>query len=413
MQKFLRLSAAFAFAATFVSTAVRADDWPQWRGPNRDDISRETGLLKEWPKGGPEVVWKAQGLGRGYSSVSVAAGRIYTAGDDDDGSYIRCLDTNGKHVWRAALGKQGDPGGYKGTRATPTVDGDRVFMLGQFGALVCVDAKGGKEIWRKDLKGDFKGQVGGWGYSESPLVDGERLIVSPGGKAGTVAAFNKKTGELIWRTTAFGDSAEYVSPILTEICGVQQYVQLTQQSLVGISRDKGDVLWRAARRGATAVIPTPVVADDQVFVTSGYGVGCNAFKVTKSPGGFSAEEVYSNKNVVNHHGGVVLHNGYVYGHSDSKGWVCLDFKTGDVKWSNGSVGKGSVTMADGHLYLRSEGGKGSLALVEATPDGYKEKGRFDQPDRSGKEAWPHPVISNGRLYIRDQQTLLCFDVKAK
>ena len=410
----IRLLPALALTALLLTlhTAAPAADWPQWRGPNRDGISRETGLLTEWPKTGPALAWRAQGLGKGYSSVAVVGDRIYTAGDDATASYIRALDSKGKHVWRANLGKPGAAGGYDGTRATPTVDGKLVFMLGQFGDLVCVDAATGREVWRKDLKRDFAGQVGGWGYSESLLVDGDRLIVSPGGKGGTVAALNQSTGALLWRTKNFGDSAEYVSPLLTTIGGVPQYVQLTQQSLVGIEPKTGDLLWRTARRGATAVIPTPVQNDDLVFVTSGYGIGCNAFKITKSPGGFSAEETYNNKAMVNHHGGVILLDGHVYGHSDSSGWVCMDFKTGEVKWSNPSVGKGSVTCADGLLYLRAEGGRGTVALVEATPAAYREKGRFDQPDRTTKNSWAHPVVANGRLYLRDQDLLLAYNIKA-
>lgn len=400
-------------ALTLTLHTAAAADWPQFRGPNRDNISRETGLLAEWPKGGPTLAWKAEGLGKGYSSVAVVGDRIYTAGDDADSSYIRALNTAGKHVWRAPLGKPAAPGGYDGTRATPTVDGERVFMLGQGGDLVCVNAATGKEIWRKDLRKDFGGQVGGWGYSESPLVDGERLIISPGGKGGTLAALNKATGEILWRTKNFTDGADYVSPILTTIGGVPQYVQLTQRTLAGIDPKTGDVLWQAPRRGSTAVIPTPVQADDLIFVTSGYGIGCNAFKVTKSPGGFTAEETYNNKNMANHHGGVILLDGYIYGHSDSKGWVCMDHKTGDVKWSNQGVGKGSVTFADGHLYLRSEGGRGTVALVEPTPTAYKETGRFEQPDRSAKNSWAHPVVANGKLYLRDQSILLCYDIKAK
>ena len=400
--------------ALTTTLAAAAADWPQFRGPNRDDISRETGLLAEWPKGGPTLAWKAQGLGKGYSSVSVVGDRIYTAGDDADSSYIRALDTAGKHVWRAALGKPGaPPAGYDGTRATPTVDGNLVFMLSQHGDLVCVESATGKEIWRKDLRKDLGGQVGGWGYSESPLVDGERLIVSPGGKGGTLAALNKTTGAVLWRSKTFTDGADYVSPILATIGGVPQYVQLTQQTLAGIDPKTGDVLWQAPRRGSTAVIPTPVQADDLIFVTSGYGVGCNAFKITKSPGGFTAEETYSNKNMANHHGGVILLDGYIYGHSDSKGWVCMDHKTGEVKWSNPGVGKGSVTFADGHLYLRKEDGRGTIALVEPSPTAYTETGRFDQPDRSTKNSWAHPVVANGKLYLRDQGTLLCYDIKAK
>ncbi len=388
-----------------------AADWPQWRGENREDRSPDTGLLKTWPTNGPTLVWKATNLGSGYASVSVAKDRVYTTGDAGDSSFVHALDTDGKKIWSAKLGRSGAPPiGYPGTRGQPTVDGDLVFTMGQHGDLVCHQTADGKEVWRKNLVKDFNGKFGGWGYAESPLVDGDNLICTPGGLDGTMVALNKKTGEKVWRTTDLTDAAEYVSPVPATIAGMKQYVQMTGRSVFGVAPD-GKLLWRADRKGRTATIPTPIVYKDHVYVTSGYGVGCNAFKVTKSGDAFKAEQVYENKVMVDHHGGVVRVGEYLYGHSDGKGWVCQKFDTGEMVWSNPGVGKGAVTYADGFLYTRSGGGKGTIALVEATPDGYKETGRFNQPDRSKENSWPHPVVINGRLYIRDQGVLLCYAVK--
>jgi outer membrane protein assembly factor BamB len=229
-----------------------------------------------------------------------------------------------------------------------------------------------------------------------------------------LAALNKKTGELIWQSKEFTDSIHYSSPIVAEIGGVRQYIQLTDASVAGIAAHDGRMLWRAVRQGRTAVIPTPIYYDGYVYVTSGYGAGCNLFKVATADGKWTAEPVYDNKVMANHHGGVVLVGKYLYGHSDSKGWTCQDFETGKAVWQEkNKLGKGSLVYADGMLYLRAEGDKGTVALIEATADGYREKGRFDQPDRSDKNSWPHPVVIDGRLYLRDQDVLLCYDVRGE
>ena len=412
-------SVIFLLAAAGPSPAAPGD-WPQWRGVNRDDLCTETGLLKEWPTDGPPLVWKATGLGAGHGGVAVAGGRMFTTGDKGESSFLVALGAaDGKVLWTAKIGRPG--GGPPGPRSTPTVDGNLVFCLGQHGELVCVDSvtveaeaesAPGKEIWRKHLVKDFGGKCGGWLYAESPLVDGDKLICTPGGARGTMIALDKKTGALLWQTAGFTDSAEYSSPIVASIGGVRQYVQLTGRSVVGVAED-GRVLWRAARRGQTATVPTPIVHNDHVFVTSGYGIGCNLFKISKDGDSFNAAQVYANKNMVNHHGGVVLVGQHLYGYSDGKGWVCMDFETGELVWRNEGVGKGAILCADGHLYTRSEGGKGRIALVEATPSGCKQTGRFEQPDRSKENSWPHPVIAGGRLYLRDQDILLCYDVKQK
>ncbi|HEY5912810.1 MAG TPA: PQQ-binding-like beta-propeller repeat protein [Verrucomicrobiae bacterium] len=394
-----------------------ANDWPQWRGPERDGISTETGLLKTWPADGPSLAWKATGLGLGYSGVAVSAGKIYTLGDLKDANYLFvCDEQSGKQLWSAKIGEAGAPGwgGFAGPRCTPTVDGNRVYVVGQFGDIACFDFPGRKTVWQKHLVKDFGGSRPEWGFSESPLVDGDLVLFTPGGPQGTIIALNKNTGELVWRTKEFTDNAHYSSITMATLGGVRQYVQLTDANLVGVAPEGGRILWKAPRKGQTAVITTPVCKDDLVFVTSGYGVGCNLFRVTKEGDNFKAEQVYANKNLENHHGGVVLIGDKVYGHSDSKGWVCLNLKTGDLAWNEKSKQqKGSICAADGMLYLRSEAGQGTVVLAEATPTGFVEKGRFNQPGRTEKNSWPHPVVANGKLYLRDQDALLCYDVKAR
>lgn len=409
MKPILRLA---CLGAVLTTCSAIAGDWPQWRGPNRDDISTETGLLKAWPVGGPPLAWKARGLGVGYSSVAVAGGKIFTMGDSPDAGTVRALDSkDGSVFWTTPIGRPG--GNYPGTRCTPTVDGTLVYALGQFGDFVCLEAATGKEVWKKSFGKDFGGSGGGWNYTESPLVDGNKVIVTPGGKNGAIVALDKKTGTVLWRATEYTDRAEYSSLITESIGGVRQYIQLTGESVAGVAAADGKLLWRAPRRGSTAIITTPVYHNGHVYVTSGYGVGCNLFKITRTGAGFQTEQVYANKEMANHHGGVIRVGDHIYGHSDSKGWICQKFLTGEVVWSSNKIGKGSITCADGHFYLRSEGGKGTVALIEATPESYKETGRFEQPERSGQNSWAHPVIANGKLYLRDQDLLLCYDVKEK
>jgi outer membrane protein assembly factor BamB len=397
-----------------LGSALSAADWPQFRGPSRNDLCTETGLLKDWPAGGPPLLWKAHGLGKGFSTVSVVGDRIYTAGDNDGGSMVEVLNAaDGKPIWTTKLGRGGDVSGYEGPRGTPTVDGDLLFALGQLGDMVCLETATGKELWRKDFKKDFGGTQPNWGYAESPLVDGDKVVVTPGGSEGSIVALNKQTGALLWRSKEFTDSPHYSSLIVAEIGGVRQYLQLTPTSVAGIAAADGKMLWRAPRRGQTAVIPSPIYRDGFVYATSGYGVGCNLFKLENSGGKFTATEVFQNKVMVNQHGGVILVGDCFYGYSDGKGWTCQDFKTGEAVWQEkGQMGKGAIAYADGHFYLREEG-KGSLALIEASSAGYKEHGRFEQPERSSQNAWPHPVIAGGKLYVRDQDLLLCYDVKAK
>jgi outer membrane protein assembly factor BamB len=398
-------------------TPLAAADWSQWRGPDRDGICQETGLLDAWPEGGPKLLWKVDGLGGGYTTPSFAHDLIYGMGYVDGNEVVWALDeTTGRTTWQTTLAPAFKDMGYaEGPRCTPTVVGDQMFVLNGAGLLAALNARNGELLWQQDLKKDFGGKMmSGWGYSESPLVDGDQVVCTPGGPKGSVAAFAKDTGKLLWQSAAITDDASYASLRIAEFGGVRQYVQISDQSVYAVAAKDGSLLWRADRKGRTAVVPTPIISGNLVYVASGYGVGCNLFEVTASGGSFSVEELYANRTMVNHHGGVVLVDGRLYGYSDGKGWVCQDLKTGDMLWNEKrELGKGAILYADGHLVLRYEGSRGTVALIEASPKGYVEKGRFDQPDRSNKNSWPHPVIHNGRLYLRDQGILLCYDVKAQ
>ncbi|MDF1754886.1 MAG: PQQ-like beta-propeller repeat protein [Verrucomicrobiales bacterium] len=396
----------------FSAGHLPANDWPQWRGTNRDGISTEKGLLQDWPAEGPKLAWKTTGLGAGYSSVAITHGKIFTLGDLEDGSYAFAIsEADGSPVWKTKIGKAGGHRSYPGTRSTPTVDGDHVVVLNQYADIACLNATSGELIWKKNLLDDFGGKMmSGWKYSESPLVDGDRVVVTPGGKEGTLLALNRKTGEKVWQTEDWNDSAGYSSVIIATIMGTRQYIQLTGESVAGVDPETGKLLWKAPRKGKTAVIPTPVVQDNTVFVTSGYGVGCNGFLISKEGDKWSASEIYANKSIANHHGGVVLVDGHVYGSSGST-FRSVNIENGELNFAERSAGKGATVYADGRFYLRAE--DGPVALLAASPEGLKEHGRFSQPERSGEKAWPHPVVAKGKLYLRDQDLLLVYDVTAK
>jgi outer membrane protein assembly factor BamB len=395
----------------FVSRAFGAD-WPQFRGPNRDDVSKETGLLKSWPKDGPPLVWTATGIGPGYSSVSVAGDRIYTLGNQGNKSFIRALERDtGKLLWSAEVGKAG---GHLG--CTPTVDGERIYALGQDGDLVCVAAADGKVLWRHNVVKEYGGQFGGWHYCESPLVDGDKLIVTPGGKDATMIALDKKSGDLVWKCAIPVKNVEagYSSVVVAEVGRVRQYVQLLNGGVVGV-KDDGTFLWKYEKLGPnTANIPTPIILGDHVFASAGYGKGAALLKLTAADGKVSAEEVYFKRELTNKHGGVVCVGPYVYGDTDDSGHpYCAEVKTGKVLWKkdkgegDGSV---SVTYADGHLYFHYE--NGVVALVKATPERYEEVSTFRVPKTDGP-SWAHPVVSGGRLFLREGDQIYCYDLRAK
>ena len=418
-----RIGMAFgilSFLACLALLAAAAEpsgsgEWPQWRGPDRTGVAHETGLLKRWPPEGPRLVWKAQGLGGGHSTPSFSHGRIFGMSYRGQDEFVWALAAaGGKPLWATriapanfSIGQQA----HAGSNSTPTVDRDRLYALGESGDLVCLQVADGKLVWKKNLVNDFGGRVPGWGYSESPLVNGEKVIATPGGSGATLVALNKANGDVIWKAQVpAGNGAQYASAIVADVDGQRQYIQFLGGGVVGVAARDGKFLWRYDNpANHTANIATPIYRDHCVFAASGYSTGGGLARLTTGPSGVSATEVYFTKHMQNHHGGVVLVGDHLYGF-DGSNLTCLNWKTGEVAWSDRSVGKGSLVCADGLLYVRSE--RGSVALVEATPAGYVEKSRFEQPDRSREPAWAHPVVAGGRLYLRDQDLLLCYDVKA-
>jgi outer membrane protein assembly factor BamB len=403
------------FAALLAPDGItRGADWPQFRGPNRDGLSKETGLLATWPKDGPAKLWAAKNLGLGFGTPSVADGKIFGLGTRDGKDGVWALnEADGKELWFTPFDEPRKTNQNNGPSSTPTVVGGKAYALSSKGKLVCLDAKTGKTDWQVDFVKDFGGSVPGWGYTESPLVDGDHVICTPGGK-NTLVALDAATGKVVWKAAVpKADGAHYSSAIAVESGGQKQYVQFVKGGVVSVGASDGAFLWRYdAPANGTANCSTPIFQDGLVFAASAYGKGGGLAKIDKTDGKFAATEVYFEKKMENHHGGMVLVDGYLYGEGAGK-LTCINFKTGEIAWSEGKAGKGSVSYADGHLYFRNEGGKGAVVLVEANPKKYVETGRFEQPDRSKTSAWAYPVVANGRLYIRDQDVLLCYDIARK
>lgn len=406
----------FVVALGFVCAGnVHAADWPQWRGPERNGHSKDVGLLQEWPTDGPALRWKAGDIGTGYSSPIVVQGRVFVQSTQGDDETCLALDEKtGKSVWSVNIGKVGKNKGpqYPGTRATPTYDDGRLYCLASNGELACLEAATGKTLWTKNLVSELEGEVGFWAYSESLLIDDGKVICTPGGKSAGLAALNKMTGALIWKCALpDGDIADYASVMKVEGGGVKQYVQFLRRGLVGVDAQTGRFLWRYNRTvDMGANILTPVVFNNRVF-TSGSRTGGGLVEVQADRDGVKATEVFFDKAIAPSIGGAVLVDGYLYGSAGTTVF-CADFATGQVKWKERSVGPSSICYADRRLYVRGYNDKGEVALVEPTPEGYREKGRFAPPDRSKIQAWPHPVVANGGLYLRDQGVLLCYEVTA-
>ena len=405
-----------AVGLVILSRSATAADWPEWRGPQRSGISTEKGLLKEWPADGPKLLWQVTDVGDGYSTPSVVGDRVYLTGNqgmDDEFVEARSV-ADGKSVWRSRIGKVGPNKGpqYPGARSTPTVDGPLLFALGSDGDLACLETSSGELRWQKNLRTDFGGQPGNWAYSESPLVDGDAVVVTPGGGDATIVALNKKSGDVIWKSAlAEAAQAAYASALIVEGPGGKQYVQFLQKGLVGVEAKTGRFLWRYDKtaKGSPANIPTPVVHAEYVYSAAGRSGG-GLVKLKSNQDTVEAEEVYFTPKLPTSIGGAVLFDGNLYG-TNTQGLLCADFASGDVKWQQRSVGAGSTCAADGRLYVHGE--KGDVALVEATPEEYREKGRFalpDQPDRGRSQAWAYPVVANGRLYLRDLGALWCYDI---
>jgi outer membrane protein assembly factor BamB len=416
--------ASFAAYAAGQSPS-KPSDWPQFHGPKRDALCTETGLLKQWPESGPKLLWKLEGLGRGYSTVSISGGRLFTMGDrptsgKDESQFVIAYDLAGRQqLWATPIG----PPHKDGPRCTPTVDGELAYAIGTDGDLLCLETAIGKVRWKKNFAQDFGGQMmSGWKFSESPLVDGEKLVCTPGGKDATLVALDKKTGKLLWQCAVpqLGqrgkDGAGYASMVVADIEGVRQYVQMLGRGVAAVAADTGKFLWGYNRiANGTANIPTPIVRGNYVFVTTSYKTGSALLKITRHGDQFQADEVYflGPETFENHHGGVVLVGDYLYGgDGQNKGTpVCLEFLTGKVAWKAEplTTGSAAVLYADGNLILRYEK-KGLTALVEASPKAFNVKGKFLPVFNQG-QAWPHPVIHDGKLYLRSNDTLMCYDVR--
>jgi outer membrane protein assembly factor BamB len=418
--------AALAVApALLLAGAAAAADWPGWRGPAREAISSERGLLQDWPAGGPPLLWKVTGIGAGFSSVAVAGERVYTIGDKDGGQHVQALArADGTLLWSTRIGPPWHDE-YGGSRGTPTLDGELLYALGTEGDLVCLETATGKERWRKSLPRDFGGSVMTmWKWSESPLVDGDRVLFTPGARDAGLVAVDKRTGQTIWKAALpelgpLGrDGAAYSSIVISNGAGVKQYVQLLGRGLVGVRASDGKLLWSYNRvANNVANISTPVVRANFVFASTGYGTGAALLELARAGEGVSAKEIYFLEagTFQNHHGGFVLVGNHLYaGHGHNKGFpICLDFVTGKVAWGgnirNAGSGSAAVLYADGRLYYRYQ--NGVVLLIEATPEGYREKGSFTVPDVKNP-SWSHLVVSDGRLYVREQGALYCHDVRA-
>jgi outer membrane protein assembly factor BamB len=403
----------FAWMAASVlaaSVTIHAADWPQWQGPDRTGLSKETGLLTAWPANGPAVVWSATGLGNGYGSMAVAGERVFVQGTRSGKSVVVAVNrADGKEVWSKALGSAGNDDRGPGPRGTPTVDGDRLYVLTELGDLACLKIDGA-EVWHRNILRDFNGPQIRWQISESPLVDGAHVIVSPGGSGAGMVKLDKMTGKTVWTSKDLSDAAGYSSPIVADVQGVRTYFTFTSEAGVGVRASDGKLMFRYPRAANNvANITTPIFFENKVFFTSAYDTGGGLVDLSVQNGEVKAKEIYFTREMKNHHGGVILHNGYLYGFNDSI-LTCLEFATGKMMWRDRSVGKGSVMFADGHLYLQGE--NNIVGLAEASPAGYKEKGRFTIADK-GLSSWAHPVVSGGRLYVRNQDSLIAYDIKAK
>jgi outer membrane protein assembly factor BamB len=399
------LAAGLLFACT-----ASAADWPSFRGPNRDGRSNETGLLKQWDDKGPPIIWTAKNLGLGHGAPTIAGGKVFGLGTRDGKDGVWAIkEADGSELWFTPIDDPKSPNQNNGPSGSPTIHDGKVYALSSRGKLYCLDAGTGKEIWKVDYVSDLGGSIQKWGYTESVLIDGDKLICTPGGK-NTLAVLNPANGEVIWKAEVpKADAAQYSSPIVAEIAGQRQYIQFVKGGVVAVAASDGAFLWRYdAPANRVANCSMPIVHEGNVFAASAYDTGGGLVEVTKAGDKFEAKQVYFTKQMQNHHGGMVLVDDYLYG--DGGGSLrCIEFRTGKIAWEE-RTGKGSITYADGHLYFRDEG-SGSLWLIEATPKEFVQKGKFKQTDRSKERAWAYPVIANGKLFVRDQVLMHCYDIK--
>jgi outer membrane protein assembly factor BamB len=417
IQRWFAMTFVVALLYSFVTADIidgqsaPATDWPQWRGPDRTGVSKETGLMRQWPAAGPPRVWLNSSLGSGYGSVAVRGDRIFLQSLIGRQSTVGAISvTDGKLIWSRAIGNGGNNDRGPGPRGTPTTDGDRLYVLTETGDLACIRAQDGVVLWQRNILRDFAGRNIGWLISESPLIDGNNVIVTPGGRGAGVVALDKMSGRTVWTSKELSDEAGYASAIVADVQGVRTIMTLTSGGGVGLRASDGKLMWRYARAANyTANITTPIFFDNKVFYTSAYDTGGALLGLRAQAGEVRSQEIYFTREMQNHHGGVVLVDGYLYGFNNSI-LTCLEFATGKMMWRHRSVGKGSLTYANGDLYILSE--NNVVGLAEASPTAYREKGRFEIADQ-GLPSWAHPVVSGGRLYIRNQGTLASYDIRMR
>ena len=409
--KALPIVGACVFWATITYAVDQKSFWPQFHGPNRDNISTEKGLLKKWPENGPELLWTTRGLGHGFSSISIADGMIYTASSIGNNTVVIALNLEGKVLWKVKNGKAWT-GAHPGSRSTPTIDGDRLFHQNPHGSLVCLDAKTGDIIWQFNIIEKFNSKIPRWALAESLLVDGEHLISCPGGPQTYMVALNKKTGSVVWKSPSTGELAGYASPALVEYKGMRIIITLTLKGMIGVNADTGELLWHIKHESyADENVLMPIFHDGEVFIST-LKAGSVKWKVNVKDGKVSLEELWRTEELDNHHGGVILLNGNLYGTSTFRNrnlLVCLDWKTGRNKYMDKCVGKVSLTYADGMLYTLSI--NGVMGLVRPTTLGHELVSSFEIPIGGKGNSWAHPVVCGGRLYIRHGEFLYAYSLK--
>jgi outer membrane protein assembly factor BamB len=403
------IAAALLVQALGAAQAQAPAEWFQWRGPNRDGHSDETGLLKDWPANGPPQLWRTTGAGTGFSSFSASGGKLFTLGARGNIEYVIALDAaGGKKLWETPNGQRFRNEMGDGPRSTPTIEGNRLYAFGGTGELSCLDVATGSRIWSVNVVQKFGGTTPYWGYAESPLIVGDRIVLNAGGRRASIVAINKQDGATLWQSQ--NDGAGYSSPMLLRTGSLQQVVFFTGQRALAVDPRDGRLLWSYDRASnSTANIATPIVRGNRVFFSSDYGTGAALLDVKAAGNLASAEEIYFTREMRNHHASSVVVGDYIYGFSSSI-LTALKFDTGDLAWRNRSVGKGSLIYADQRLYLYSE--QGTIGLADASPTEYRERGRFSI-QQTGPPTWSHPIITNGRLIIRDQDNVYAYDVRAK
>jgi outer membrane protein assembly factor BamB len=395
-----------------LADTATAPYWPAFQGPRGDNVSDENGLLRVWPADGPPLLWTAQGIGQGYSSVSLARGLIYTAGNINDQSVVTALDLQGTIRWQTPAGGAWT-GSHPGTRSTPTIDDDRIYFQNPLGELFCLEAANGKVIWNVNVLERFGASNITWALAESILVDGRHVISTPGGPQTTVVKLDKMTGETVWQSpSAEGDPTGYATPTLVEYMGKRLILTFTGKAIICVDADTGKLYWRFPHETSYDVNALkPIFHDGQVFVSSGYGSGSRMLKVKVTGDQVEVEEIWTNQDLDNHHGGVLLRDGYLYGSKYGRDWACLEWVSGRTVYSERGVGKGSLTCADGMLYTLSE--KLDMGLVAADAKRFEVVSRFRLPSQGDGPSWAYPVVCGGRLYLRHDNNLFCYDVHAQ